>query len=187
MAFSGDGETTAAPEFPGAVSRLAGLRRGRGLDGVKLVLITNSTRLQEAGVVGGIDEMMENGGEIWAKLDSGLEAGYRAINRSGVPLGKITANLAFAGKRWPMVIQTMFLEWRGAAPSALELGAYLDSVGRLLDAGVKLQGLHLYTVARPTPEPAARPLSRAAMDEIAGLVAGGLPGVPVEAFYGPVA
>jgi wyosine [tRNA(Phe)-imidazoG37] synthetase (radical SAM superfamily) len=187
MALSGDGEPTAAPEFPAAVSRLAGLRRARGLKDVKLVLITNSTMLQEPAVVGGVDELMDNGGEVWAKLDSGTEAGYRAINRSKVPPDRIAANLAFAGKRWPIVIQTMFLEWAGAAPSGAELRAYLDAVKGLVDAGVSLRALHVYTVARPTPEPGARPLPRAAMDEIAKLVADGLPGVSVETFYGPLA
>jgi wyosine [tRNA(Phe)-imidazoG37] synthetase (radical SAM superfamily) len=187
MAFSGDGEPTAAPGFPAVVSRLAGLRRARGLMDVKIVLITNSTMLREPAVVGGIDEMMENGGEIWAKLASGTEARHRAISRSAVPLGDILENLAFAGKRWPIVIQTMLLEWDGAAPTRDEVGAYLGRLRGLVDAGIKLQGLHLYTVARPTPEPGARPLPRAVMDEMAGYIAAGLPGAAVDIFYGPVA
>jgi wyosine [tRNA(Phe)-imidazoG37] synthetase (radical SAM superfamily) len=187
MAFSGDGEPTAAPCFPAAVSRLAGLRRARGLGDVKIILITNSTMLRETSVVGGIDEMMENGGEIWAKLDSGTEARHRAISRSAVPLGDVLENLAFAGKRWPIVIQTMLLEWAGTAPASDEIDAYLGRLGGLLDAGIELRGLHLYTVARPTPEPGARPLPKAAMDEIAGRIAAGLPGAAVDVFYGPVA
>jgi wyosine [tRNA(Phe)-imidazoG37] synthetase (radical SAM superfamily) len=187
MAFSGDGEPTAAPSFPAAVSRLAGLRRVRGLGDVKIVLITNSTMLRETSVVGGIDEMMESGGEIWAKLDSGTEARHRAISRSAVPLGDVLENLAFAGRRWPLVIQTMLLEWDGAAPARDEVDAYLGRLRGLLDAGIELRGLHLYTVARPTPEPAARPLPKAALDEIAGYIAAGLPGAAVDVFYGPVA
>jgi len=187
MAFSGDGEPTTAAEFPAAVSRLAGLRKDHGLQDLKIVLITNSTMLQAPSVVGALDEMMENGGEIWAKLDSGLEGRYRAVNRSNIPLGDIQANLAFAGGRWPLVIQTMFLEWQGRPPLDDELAAYADTIGRLLDAGIKLQGLHLYTVARPTPEPGARPLPSAAIDRIAEYVKGRLPGVSVDVFYGPVA
>jgi len=184
IAFSGDGEPTASPDFAPAVARLAGLKGGLGLGEVKLVLITNATRLQEPDVVAGIDALMENNGEIWAKLDAGTEAHYRAVNRSGVPLDRITENLASAGRRWPIKIQTMFLEWRGAAPSEGELGAYLGRLGRLLGAGARLAGLQLYTVARPAPEPGARPLPAATMDEIAKYVAGGLPGVPVDVFYG---
>jgi len=187
MAFSGDGEPTTAVEFPAAVSRLAGLRKRYGLQDLKIVLITNSTMLREPCVVGALDEMMENGGEIWAKLDSGLEDRYRAVNRSGIPLGDILANLTFAGGRWPLVIQTMFLEWQDRPPLNDELAAYADTIRRLLDAGIKLQGLHLYTVARPTPEPAARPLPSAAIDRIAEYVKGRLPGVSVDVFYGPVA
>lgn len=187
MAFSGDGEPTAASEFADAVSLMAGLRRSHGLADVKLVLITNATKLQEDRVVGGIDALMENGGEIWTKLDAGLDALYRAINRSMVPLDAVISNLIFAGRRWPIIVQTLFLEWGGRAPSPPDLDAYVCRLRCILDAGASLQGLHLYTVARPTPEPAARPLPTAVMDEIAKYVASGLPGVSVDVFYGPVA
>jgi wyosine [tRNA(Phe)-imidazoG37] synthetase (radical SAM superfamily) len=187
IAFSGDGEPTASPAFAPTSARLAGLKRSFGLVGVKLVLITNATMLKSETVVQGVDELMENGGEIWAKLDTGLEEQYRSINRSEIPLETIIENLAFAGRRWPIKIQTLFLEWRGKAPSENELSAYLDRLKHLLDAGIKLEGLQLYTVARPTPEPNARPLPAAQMDAIAGRVADSLPGASVEVFYGPVA
>jgi pyruvate-formate lyase-activating enzyme len=187
IAFSGDGEPTASPAFAPAAARIADLKRSHRLDGVKLVLITNASRLQSRGVVDGIDGLMECGGEIWAKLDAGDEAQYRALNRSDVPLADIVGNLAFAGRRWPIKIQTLFLEWQGRGPSEGELAAYLDRLKHLLDAGIKLQGLQLYTVARPTPEPGARPLRAALLDEIAGRVAEAMPNVSVEVFYGPVA
>nr|WP_320131093.1 hypothetical protein [uncultured Holophaga sp.] len=186
IAFSGDGEPTTSRAFPGAVERLAGLRRNRGLDSLKLVLITNATRFQDPEVVGAIDLLMANGGEIWAKLDAGREAGYRAINRSEVPYERVLENLAFAAARWPLHIQTLFQEWEGRGPDALDLAAYLERIREIRLSG-RLLGLQIYTVARPTPEPASRPLGHGALEALGARLRSELPGLPVELFHGPSA
>lgn len=184
LAFSGDGEPTTAREFPEAVRRLAALKRAKGLDEVKLVLITDSTRLQAPEVVAGLEVLMANQGEIWAKLDAGTEAYYREINRSKVPFARILENLAVTARRWPLVIQTLFLSWRGAGPAAGEVEAYIQCLRALREQG-RLKAVQLYTVARPTPEAEARALPAAELDELAARVGDGLPGLPVEVFYGP--
>jgi len=184
IAFSGDGEPTTAPEFAASVERIARLKRARGLDQVKLVLITDATRLQAPEVVRGLDLMMANQGEIWAKLDAGSEAYYREVNRSKVPFARILDNLAATARRWPITIQTLFLEWRGQGPDGPEVAAYIERLRAILAQG-ELQGIQLYTVARPTPEPEARPLRAPAMDALARAVRAALPEVPVEVFYGP--
>jgi hypothetical protein len=127
---------------------------------------------------------MANQGEIWAKLDAGTEAYYREINRSKVPFTRVLENLAATAERWPIVIQTLFLEWKGQGPSEGEVDAYLECLKAVRERGT-LQGIQLYTVARPTPEPEARPLAAAALDLLAAKVADALAGVPVEVFYGP--
>ena len=184
LAFSGDGEPTTAKEFPESVDRLAKLLRCFNLTNVKLVLITNATRLQDINVIKGIDALMANNGQIWAKLDAGTENLYRAVNRSGILLEQIIKNLEFAGKRWPITIQTLFLEWECAAPSEQELDSYIDRLKYLLNSGARLQGVQLYTVARPTPEIGARPLPSAILDKIANCVAKELSGISVDVFYG---
>ena len=118
LAFSGEGEPTTSKAFPATVARLAALKKARGLDEVKLVLITNATRLQEPEVIKGIDLLMANDGEIWAKLDAGLESAYRTFNRSSVPFEFILENLAFAAARWPIHLQSLFQVWEGWGPSA---------------------------------------------------------------------
>jgi wyosine [tRNA(Phe)-imidazoG37] synthetase (radical SAM superfamily) len=184
IAFSGDGEPTTAREFADAVDCIARLKRARGLDQVKLVLITDSTRLQAPEVVRGLALMMANQGEIWAKLDAGSEAYYRAVNRTRIPFARILGNLAATARRWPITIQTLFLEWRGQGPSPTEVEAYLDRLRTILAQG-RIQAIQLYTVARPTPEPEARPLKAAVMDDLARQVRTALPELPVEVFYGP--
>jgi wyosine [tRNA(Phe)-imidazoG37] synthetase (radical SAM superfamily) len=74
IAFSGDGEPTTAREFAEVVARVARLKAQRGLDLVKLVLITDSSRLQAPEVVKGLEILMANQGEVWAKLDAGTES-----------------------------------------------------------------------------------------------------------------
>lgn len=184
LAFSGDGEPTTAREFPAAVALMARLKAERGLSAVKLVLITDSSRLQAPEVVAGLELLMANQGEIWAKLDAGTEAYYQEINRSRIPFQRILDNLAAAAKRWPLTLQTLFLEWQGAGPSDLEVAAYIQRLRTLLEIG-SLRAVQLYTVARPTPEPAARPLSRPALDALAQQVRAALPHLPVEVYYGP--
>jgi wyosine [tRNA(Phe)-imidazoG37] synthetase (radical SAM superfamily) len=185
IAFSGDGEPTTAPGFAEIVRRVADLKRARGLDSVKLVLITDSSRLQAPEVVRGLEHLMGHHGEIWAKLDAGTEAFYRDICRSQVPYQRILENLLATARRWPILIQTLFLNWRGQGPSEAEVEAYCGQLARIQTQGGHLQAIQLYTVARPTPEPEARPLPRAAMDALAAVVADRLPGLPVEVYYGP--
>ncbi|HJV48923.1 MAG TPA: radical SAM protein [Geothrix sp.] len=185
IAFSGDGEPTTVREFAEVVARVAELKSRRGLDQVKLVLITDSSRLQAPEVVKGLDLMMAHQGEIWAKLDAGTEAHYREICRSQVPFERILDNLLATARRWPILIQTLFLEWRGQGPGGAELEAYCQRLEHILAQGGQLRAIQLYTVARPTPEPEARPLRRLEMDAIAASLRGRLPQLPVEVYYGP--
>lgn len=185
IAFSGDGEPTTAREFPEVVGRVARLKKQRGLDLVKLVLITDSSRLQAPEVVKGLEILMANQGEVWAKLDAGTEPYYREICRSQVPFQRILDNLLATARRWPILIQTLFLSWEGQGPSPDEVEAYCGRLEAIQAQGGRLQALQLYTVARPTPEAEARPLPRAAMDALAAQVGARLPGLPVEVYYGP--
>ena len=187
IAFSGDGEPTTAREFADVVARVAELKARRGLDLVKLVLITDSSRLQAPEVVKGLETLMANHGEIWAKLDAGTEAFYREICRSQVPFQRILDNLLATARRWPILIQTLFLSWKGRGPSPEEVEAYCQRLAAIQAGGGRLQAIQLYTVARPTPEPEARPLSRLEMDALASQVGARLPGLPVEVYYGPEA
>lgn len=184
IAFSGNGEPTLCKVFNEAVLCMARLLKDRGLNDVKLVLITNSTRLLEPSIQFGLQTLMENNGEIWAKLDAGTEDHYRRISRSGVAFGKVLENILETAKKWPITLQTLFLEWEGEAPSDCELEAYSAHISRFLKEGAKLQGLHLYTVARPTPELHANALPALQLEGIAQQLRSRFPGLAVEVFPG---
>lgn len=185
IAFSGDGEPTTAKEFAEAVERVAHLKWQRGLADVKLVLITDSSRLQAREVVQGLDTLMANHGEIWAKLDAGTEAYYKEINRTAIPFARIVENIEITARLRPITIQTLFLNWQGQGPSVAEVAAYCEILRGIQGMGGQLQGIQLYTVARPTPEPEARPLPAKDLDQVADQVRAALPSVPLEVFYGP--
>lgn len=185
IAFSGDGEPTTAKEFPEAVERVAHLKWLRGMQDVKLVLITDSSRLQAREVVQGLDTLMANNGEIWAKLDAGTEAYYKEINRTSIPFGRIIENIEITARLRPITIQSLFLSWKGEGPSSTEIEAYCDILRGIQGMGGQIQGIQLYTVARPTPEPEAGPLKAKELDALAGQVRTALPTIPLEVFYGP--
>jgi wyosine [tRNA(Phe)-imidazoG37] synthetase (radical SAM superfamily) len=185
IAFSGDGEPTTAPEFLQAVERLAQLKWRRSLHDLKLVLITDATRLQAREVVQALDVLQANNGEIWAKLDAGTEAHYRAIARTALPFERILDNLEVTARQRPLTIQSLFLEWNGQGPSSEEIEAYCGRLSQILRMGGQLRAIQLYTVARPTPEAEARPLRAAALDALAVQVQAALPTVPLEVYYGP--
>ena len=151
------------------------------------MLITDSSRLTARDVVRGLDVLMANNGEIWAKLDAGTEAYYKTINRTAIPFAKILEALETTARLRPLTIQSLFLSWKGEPPPKAEIAAYAERLAFLQRMGGQLQGLQLYTVARPTPEAEARPLKAGELDAIAEQVKAALPEVPVEVFYGPEA
>ena len=64
IAFSGDGEPTTCPEFPEIVRGVAEVKRRRGLDDAKLVLITNATMFDRPRVREALAVLDANNGEL---------------------------------------------------------------------------------------------------------------------------
>lgn len=182
IAFSGDGEPTLSAQFPEVVRRVAAIRKELCPTETKIVLITNGTTLSNERVRAALQTMLENNGEIWAKLDAGTPEHYQRISRSAVPYEKILSNLTTAAQQFPIVIQTCFLSLHGAGPDDREIRAYADRLRKILDAGGKILRLQIYTVARVTPDPGVKALDSARLDEIAETVRDAT-GLHVDAFY----
>ena len=160
VAFSGNGEPTSSPEFAEAVALARRVRERLALpETVQSVLITNGSLTHQAAVQRGLEELREANGEVWFKLDGGTEAWLAKFNGDRAGLERREANLAHAARCCPTWVQTMMLAWNGAAPDDEELEAYLAVLGRALDAGVSLRGVHLYGLARTSHQPEAPELS----------------------------
>lgn len=182
IAFSGDGEPTAATCFAEAVDLVAGLKRAHALDDTKLVLITNATLLNRPHVEAALRVMDINRGEVWAKLDAGTQAYYKQIDRSAVPLKTILDNILACGRRRPIVIQSMFLKLHGQPVPDDEFDAYLDRLAELIDAGCRIKLVQFYTVARRPLESYVTAMDDAALSRLADRLTQRLPKLDVRCY-----
>ena len=183
VAFSGDGEPTTYRNFDEIIAACAELKRKRGLDDVKLVLITNASMFHRPAVERGLAILDANQGEIWAKLEAGREDYYKLVERTTIPFQRILDNITAAAKVRPLVIQSLFMRIHGEPPSAAELEAFCQRLNEIVAAGGKLKLVQIYTVARQPAESFVAPLADTEVDAIAELVRQRT-GLAVQAFYG---
>lgn len=167
IAFSGDGEPTASPQFPAAIRLAADLRRACGLDEAKIILITNAACLDMPAVAGALELMDANNGEVWAKLDAGTEEYYRQVNRSHVPFDRILSNILGAARVRPIVIQSLWMSLRGEPPSPAEIVAFAERLRDIVEGGGRIRLVQVYTVARRTAEPHVSALKQGQLEHIA--------------------
>ncbi|MGA2256146.1 MAG: radical SAM protein [Thermoguttaceae bacterium] len=183
IAMSGDGEPTSSPIFDEVVQLCADIRRRRGLEQVKLVLITNATLFQRERVRRSLEVLDANNGEIWGKLDAGTEEYYQAIDRSKVRLAEVLENLVIAARQRPIVIQSLFMRLRNEPPPLAEKKAYCDRLCEIVTGGGQIKLVQIHTIARRPAESFASPLENAEVDALAELVKN-LTGLAVATCYG---
>jgi wyosine [tRNA(Phe)-imidazoG37] synthetase (radical SAM superfamily) len=182
IAFAGDGEPTTYPRLGDALAAAAQLRTRHGLPDLKLILITNATRLGETAILDSLEVLKSGPYEIWAKLDAGTQPWFEKVNGTGMALRQIVRNIAACASRFEVTIQSLFPTTDGKGPSDEEIDAY---IGRLKEIGksARLKMIQVYTTARKPADTGIGMLSDVRLDEIAARVRKELP-VPVEAFYG---
>lgn len=186
IAFSGDGEPTTYRNIDEIVADVARVKADRGLDTVKMVLITNASMFHRDPVKRALATLDANNGEVWAKLDAGTSEYYRRIDRTTIPFDRILRNIADAARVRPLMIQSLFMRVDGVGPSTAEIAAFCDRLSGVIDAGGAIKGVQVYTVARPPAEGFVSALPPAEVDAIAEAVRSRV-GVPVEAYYGSTA
>jgi wyosine [tRNA(Phe)-imidazoG37] synthetase (radical SAM superfamily) len=169
IAFSGNGEPTSAREFPHAVEIAGRVLDGFGLRGrVKLVLITNGSLMRRAAVQEGVRRISEYAGEVWFKLDRAAAAGMAEVNNVRSSMKRVADNIALSASLCRTWLQTCLFAWEGQPPGDRELDAYLEFVGNLAAAGVKIEGVLLYSVARPSLQPEAARITALPMSWMEG-------------------
>ncbi|MBT3201880.1 MAG: radical SAM protein [Phycisphaerales bacterium] len=186
IAFSGDGEPTCAKEFDLAVETAAKARNDCGCSDVKLVVITNSTRLGSPQFQRALPILDCNDGEIWAKLDAGTEEFFQLVNRpvSGITLDKIVSEITQVAKSRPVVIQTLMFRIDGSDPPPAEIDAYCGRLRDILASGGQISVLQLHTVARKPSSDSVTALPNEHLDALAEAIRKGVPGLQVETYYG---
>jgi len=158
IAFSGDGEPTMVGNFNECVEAVVEVQQKEALDAAKIVLITDAAGLDKENVKQGLKLMDAHNGEIWGKLDAGTDDYYKLVNRSHIKFERILSNLKETARERPIIIQSLFLKVHGEAMNDEELQAYCNRIINITEEGGQIKEVHLYTVARPTPEPYATKL-----------------------------
>ncbi len=184
IAFSGDGEPTSFRNFDQVVARAIALRDASGLPDLKLVIITNATLFHRPRVRAALAQVHAAGGEVWAKLDAGTPAYFRAVDATTISFDRILANLLLLGRAQPLVVQSCFMRLHGQGPDDAEVAAYIARLTDLRAQGGQIARVQVYSVSRP---PAERHVTMLPPDELEALrarVAAALPDVPVERFDG---
>ncbi|MGD0016029.1 MAG: radical SAM protein [Verrucomicrobiia bacterium] len=187
IALSGDAEPTTLRNFSAVIKTIAKIKP----HGVKIVLITNAVGLARADVKRGLAIMDANDGEVWAKLDAGTEEYFRLINRAKIPFARILKNITATAKDRPIFIQSLFLKLHGRGPSADEIDAYCSRLRDVVNAGGRIHGVQICTVARKPMaivdgNPAWKSVTALADAEVDAITrrVGEETGLDVESFYG---
>ncbi len=157
VAFSGNGEPTAAPEFPQAVMLVEQVLRDFGLLGkIKLRVISNGSQMEKASVLDAVSHLQQCNGEVWFKLDAGTTAGFERINSIHMRPSAVVKRLRACASRCDTWVQTCVFALDGAPPDAHEVDAYLGLLKQVADV---VKGVLVYGVARQSYQPEALRIS----------------------------
>ena len=146
------------------------MKQRHNREDTKLVLISNASMFHRPVVMRGLELLDENNGEIWAKLEAGTDEYFRLIERPVVPFERVLENIASAARRWPLVIQGLFMRVQGEAPPESEIEAFCDRLCEITSEGGQLKLVQVYTVARPPAESFVTALQDRELQEIASRV-----------------
>lgn len=175
ITFSGNGEPTVHPDFPGIIDDVIALR-DRYFPDVKISVLTNSTAIARPGVAEALDRVDNN----ILKLDSAVPDTVMALDRPTSPafnVEKLIAGLGrFSGKG---IIQTMLT--RGTHDgrtvdntTAAEVDALIAAYRRIRPASVML-----YSIDRQTPEHSLQKVPREELQAVAARITAET-GIPVQ-------
>jgi wyosine [tRNA(Phe)-imidazoG37] synthetase (radical SAM superfamily) len=166
IALSGDGEPTLVKEFAEVCETCVAVKRSLGLAGVKVILLTNASRLHLPDVRRGLTKLFEDEGEVWAKLDAGTEEYFRFLNRSSISYQQILNNIIEASRIRPIVIQSLFVRVDGDRTAQSEVRAYAEQLRAIQAAGGRIRQVQIYTVARPCRDPRISRLTHEELESV---------------------
>ena len=163
ITFSGNGEPTLCPDFPGIIDDVIALR-GKYFPNVKISVLSNSTMIDKADVAQALKKVDNN----ILKLDSAVEATMRAINCPGNKHFNVASVVDQLKQfRGQCIIQTMIL--RGD-----HKGNHIDNttdseIDALIKAYKEIQPAEvmIYSLDRPTPETNLQKVEKPELEAIA--------------------
>jgi len=175
ITFSGNGEPTLHPDFPGVIDDVIALR-DQFFPQAKVSVLTNSTMIHKPAVA----EALEKADNNILKLDSAIESTMRALDRPSskdFTVEKAIGELArFAGTG---IIQTMFT--KGSHDGVEVDNTTDDEITALIAAysRIKPREIMVYSIDRQTPEQSLRKVPREELQAIANRITSAT-GIPVQ-------
>ncbi len=167
IAFSGNGEPTSARQFTEIVRTVGQTTTVRLASAVPHVLITNGSLMHQAEVQSGVQELAKHNGQVWFKLDRASTEGLKSVNNAAISLDRMKQNLQICSRLCPTWIQSCFFQLDGRAPSETELMTYLDFLQTIQESGMRIQGVQLYGIERPSMQAEAARLDKVSADWLA--------------------
>ena len=165
IAISGNGESTSAADFDQIIELIIqSINQFNLHDKIKLVLITNGSLAHKKAVQTGLSAMSEIDSEVWFKLDSATDFGLKNINNAGLSVEKVKENLKIMSALCPTWLQTCVFKIDGALASETERENYLQFLSWVNQEGIKINGVLLYGLARPSMQAEAPRLSAVSAD-----------------------
>ncbi|PPC92332.1 MAG: radical SAM protein [Methylobacter sp.] len=159
IAISGNGEPTSLKLFAEAIEIIGSMAQAEQIIPTsQFILITNGSLIHLPHVREGLRRLNYYGGKIWFKLDSATDAGRKKINNAKLSTQSVSRNLRLAAELCPVWLQTCLVNINGLGFSEQERSAYLDFLSQV-KKDVTLQGIMLYSIARPSFQPEAPNLS----------------------------
>lgn len=174
ITFSGNGEPTVHPDFPGIIDDVIALR-DKYYPEVKISVLTNSTQIHKPAVTDALKKVDNN----ILKLDSAVEETMRRLDRPVSPVFTVESVIAqlrqFAGTG---IIQTMIT--RGSHDGVAVDNTTGGEIDALIDAYRLIQprGIMIYSIDRATPEQSLERVPREELQDIAGRITAAT-GIPV--------
>lgn len=150
IAFSGNGEPTATPEFEPIIKIvLEKINKFQLSNTIKLRLITNGSYLHKKNVQQGLELMKAVNHEVWFKIDHVNPKEAKKINRINLSIASLTKNLKSALSISPTIVQTCLLKINKELPSQNFINEYIKF---LEPYASKLKAIHLYSMVRPSQQ-----------------------------------
>ena len=150
IAFSGNGEPTATPEFEPIVKIvLEKIDKFQLSKTIKLRLITNGSYLNKTNVQHGLGHMKAVDHEVWFKIDHVNPKEALKINRVNLSIASLKKNLQSAISISPTIVQTCLLKINKKLPPDDFVNEYI----KFLDPyASQLKAIHLYSMVRPSQQ-----------------------------------
>lgn len=163
IALSGNGEPTSVNNFYLAIKTIIDVVEQANIPApFQYVLITNGSLIHKPDVQKGLQLFNQHKGHVWFKVDSATGPGRRLINHTAISTEQQKNNLILSAKLCKTWVQTCVLSYAGYENEGLltkvEQAAYVALLKYIIQK-VNIEGVMLYSVARPSLQAQANYIS----------------------------